>query len=187
MYANELYQTATAIAELKGRQRDDEFWMARCALRLYGRSYNQGQLGRAWSVLTGQRRCLFSLRTVERVCSVRHRFYAGIQTVAIERICGSEGRCTDFDAYFRPRRRENRGRWVSIAVARKMGVVLPPVDLIQVGDIFFVRDGHQRISVARALGQSDIDALVTVWNVAGPLPWEQAPTVSYRHQPARLL
>jgi hypothetical protein len=30
--------------------------------------------------------------------------------------------------------------------------------LVQVGDIYFVRDGHHRISVAQALGQTDIDA-----------------------------
>jgi hypothetical protein len=50
--------------------------------------------------------------------------------------------------------------------------VLPPVVLVQVGDVYFVRDGHHRISVARALGQLDIEAEVTVWEVAGPLPWD---------------
>jgi hypothetical protein len=48
--------------------------------------------------------------------------------------------------------------------------VLPPVVLVQVGDVYFVRDGHHRISVARALGQLDIEAEVTVWQVSGPLP-----------------
>ena len=38
--------------------------------------------------------------------------------------------------------------------------------------VYFVRDGHHRISVARARGQRAIDAVVTVWDVAGPLPWE---------------
>jgi hypothetical protein len=48
--------------------------------------------------------------------------------------------------------------------------VLPPVVLVQVGDVYFVRDGHHRISVARALGQLDIEAAVTVWHLSGPLP-----------------
>jgi hypothetical protein len=38
---------------------------------------------------------------------------------------------------------------------------MPPVDLVRVGEIYFVRDGHHRVSVARALGRSDIDAYVT--------------------------
>jgi hypothetical protein len=42
---------------------------------------------------------------------------------------------------------------------------MPPVELIRVGDVYFVRDGHHRVSVARALGQAYIDAEVTVWEV----------------------
>jgi hypothetical protein len=38
---------------------------------------------------------------------------------------------------------------------------MPPVDLVRIGQIYFVRDGHHRISVARALGRTDIDAYVT--------------------------
>jgi hypothetical protein len=62
---------------------------------------------------------------------------------------------------------------------------LPPVRLIQVGDVYFVRDGHHRISVAKALGQTEIDAVVSVWHAAGPLPWETAPAaVDLLCQPA---
>jgi hypothetical protein len=46
------------------------------------------------------------------------------------------------------------------------------VKLIRVEEIYFVRDGHHRISVARALGQRTIEAQVVVWQVSGPLPWE---------------
>jgi hypothetical protein len=67
---------------------------------------------------------------------------------------------------------------LGIATARQRGKPLPPVELIQVGDVYFVRDGHHRISVARALGQRDIGAEVMVWQVAGPLPWEQPAPVS---------
>jgi hypothetical protein len=63
-------------------------------------------------------------------------------------------------------------RWLSVAAARDQGKGLPPVVLVQVGDVYFVRDGHHRIAVARALGQLDIEAQVTVWHVSGPLPWE---------------
>jgi hypothetical protein len=47
-----------------------------------------------------------------------------------------------------------------------MDVPLPPVSLIQVGDRFYVRDGHHRVSVARALGQQYIEADITVWELA---------------------
>jgi hypothetical protein len=42
---------------------------------------------------------------------------------------------------------------------------LPAIDLLQVGDTYFVRDGHHRISVARALGADYIDANVTVLEI----------------------
>ena len=48
------------------------------------------------------------------------------------------------------------------------------ISLFKIGDVYFVRDGHHRISVARALGQTEIDAEVSVWHVVGTLPWETA-------------
>jgi hypothetical protein len=96
--------------------------------------------------------------------------------VAIERILGSEGRANDFDRDFNPLQDRSKGRWLGVAAARQRGKPLPPVALIQVGDVYFVQDGHHRISVARALGQRAIEASVMVWQVDGPLPWEEAAT-----------
>jgi hypothetical protein len=52
--------------------------------------------------------------------------------------------------------------------------------LIQVGDVYFVRDGHHRISVARALGHLMIEATVEVWQVDGPVPWNTQRRASAR-------
>lgn len=43
---------------------------------------------------------------------------------------------------------------------------MPAVELIKVGDVYVVRDGHHRISVARALGEGFVDAHVTAWELA---------------------
>jgi len=51
-----------------------------------------------------------------------------------------------------------------VADALDEGLVLPPVQLIQVGADYYVRDGHHRVSVTRALGLDVIEAEVTVWN-----------------------
>lgn len=64
------------------------------------------------------------------------------------------------DCSFYPVRDHNQGRWLGVATARQEEKSLPPVELIQVGDVYFVRDGHHRISVARALGQPVIEAEV---------------------------
>ena len=46
---------------------------------------------------------------------------------------------------------------------------LPPVELYKIGDIYFVRDGNHRVSVARQQGQVYIDAYVTELQVDVPL------------------
>ena len=53
-----------------------------------------------------------------------------------------------------------------VATAREEGRGLPPVQLIRVGETFFVQDGHHRVSVARARGELDIEAEVTEWSLA---------------------
>ncbi len=154
------------------------------AQALFRRARRGGWMGRLWGALTGRACRLFSLEEVERQCRVRGRHYAGTCSVPLNRIKGSEGRETDFDAAFNPRCEHNRERWVSVATAWLMGETLPPVELIQVGDLYFVRDGHHRISVAKALGQWSIDAEVTVWQVNGPLPWEKGAGYVAAHQTA---
>lgn len=144
------------------------------ALDKHQKARGQARWGKLKSALTGHSRRLLHLSTVRATCTIRHSHYAGTRSVPICQIRGSEGRCDDFDADFRPLQSHSRGRWVSVAVAQLKGVTLPAVDLIQIGDVYFVRDGHHRISVGRAMGQEIIDAEVTVWEVAGPLPWGRA-------------
>jgi hypothetical protein len=88
---------------------------------------------------------------------------AGIKTVSIDKIQASAGRTHDFDRQFLPLTSRSKERWISIATARENGVTLPPVELIKIGDIYAVRDGHHRISVAKVSGAAFIEAKVTVW------------------------
>ena len=107
-----------------------------------------------------------SLEDVRHSGSLVNARYDGLRSVPVARIRGSEGRSEDFDGSLRPLSRHTMGRWLSIAIARGEGRPLPPVSLIQVGETYFVRDGHHRVSVARAFGQEMIDAEVTVWTIA---------------------
>jgi hypothetical protein len=86
---------------------------------------------------------------------------AGFKVVPLEAIVGTIDRGRDFDRRFRPTTGRVRGRWEQIAAMARRGDALPPVDLVRVGELYFVRDGHHRVSVARALGRDDIDASVT--------------------------
>jgi len=138
--------------------------------RLVGLKY---QLGKLIAKLTGHTRTLLDLNQVKTALNVRNHYYLGIQAVPLAKIQGTEGRSQDFDIHFNPANEATRDRWLNVARAYLLGNGLPPVELVQVGEVFFVRDGHHRISVARAFGQEDIDAEVTVWQVQGRLPWEK--------------
>jgi hypothetical protein len=87
--------------------------------------------------------------------------FAGTAVVPLDAIVGTVDRGRDFDRSFRPTTGRVRSRWEHIAAAMRRGEAMPPVDLVRIGQIYFVRDGHHRVSVARALGHADIDALVT--------------------------
>jgi hypothetical protein len=167
------YLFQQASAQCQDRRLDEAGYGVRSALPLYQRARRRSVIGRLWSALTGRSRRLFDLDVVERAHSVRGRRHAGTRAVSLDCIRGSEGRCRDFDNAFYPLQSHDRDRWLSVAAASLVGIALPPVELIQVGKVYFVRDGHHRISVARMRGQRAVDAIVTAWDVAGPLPWEQ--------------
>jgi hypothetical protein len=85
----------------------------------------------------------------------------GLQTVEIGSIVGTvDGhKATSFDRAFRPPD-WSRGRWTLMYRAARRGAPMPPVSLYRVGDEHYVRDGHHRVSVARAIGAHAIDAEV---------------------------
>jgi len=132
------------------------------AANLFTNANTHAKLHLAWSRLV--RRCFCLLQLEERLAQMEleSSFYAGVRSVEIERIRGTEGKVGEFDAKFNPTQDRSNDRWVGIAVERMRGRDLPPVKLVKVGDDFYVRDGHHRISVARALGQAYIDAEVVV-------------------------
>jgi hypothetical protein len=85
----------------------------------------------------------------------------GLQTIPLDSIVGSVGRTREFDRSFRPTSGRTRGRWERIANAQRRGQDMPPISVYRIGDLHFVRDGHHRVSVARAQDRPDIDAYVT--------------------------
>jgi hypothetical protein len=93
--------------------------------------------------------------------AVAGRRAIGVQTIAVESIVGTvDGhKSVAFDGSFRPPR-WSRGRWTLMYLAARAGTRLPPISVYRVGGDHFVRDGHHRVSVARALGTGAIDAEV---------------------------
>ena len=123
---------------------------------------NKALVKRIFSSITRSSRSLLDLKAEVSKRRIVRQYYAGSRTVAIHRIKGSEGRSDDFDCDFNPLHSRTRDRWISVALARFQGDTLPLVELIQMGDDYYVRDGHHRISVARGLGEEYVDSKVIV-------------------------
>ena len=183
MFEANVYLNHQSAAQIAKDRRDSSAPDSQVALHLYREARAKAWFNRLRSAVSGRRNQMLDLSALPGR-QIGSRRYAGTQPVPIDRIRGSEGRSSDFDADFNPLQTKTRDRWVSIAIARQIRQPLPPVELIQVGDVYFVRDGHHRISVARALGQSAVDAEVTVWEVNGPLPWDEAPAGELALRPA---
>src|SRR5436190_1783138 len=75
-------------------------------------------------------------------------------------LCTVARRHNEFDRNFRPTSPGVRSRWERIATARRRGQTMPPIDVYRIGELHFVQDGHHRVSVARALGDTHIEAHV---------------------------
>lgn len=165
MFETKLYLNQTITTGRNSSSAGFESQVTRSALNNYRATQLRAAVAKMWAALSGRKSTLLDLNEVEKVVRVGNRHHAGIQAVPVHKIVGSLGRCKDFDAAFNPLNETTRDRWLSVARARLLGIPLPPVVLIRVGERYFVRDGHHRISVARSFGEQAIDAEVTVWEV----------------------
>lgn len=91
---------------------------------------------------------------------LRHIVDRGTRDVPLDRIVGSLGREREFNRVFLPRDESLRDRWEEVHEIAEGPVGFGSVELYRVGEAYFVLDGHHRISVARSLGATDIEAHV---------------------------
>ena len=95
----------------------------------------------------------------------------GLRSVDLDRIVGTVRHPSQNTADFLPlpnlRGQNWLGRWQRISRAMERLERLPPIDLVQVGDDYYVTDGHNRIAAARRAGGLEIDADVTLLLVPG--------------------
>jgi hypothetical protein len=97
---------------------------------------------------------------VVRALGRRSQTDLGIQTIRLDSIIGTVGRHDEFDRAFRPADRKLRDRWLGVATTRRGGKDLPPIEVYRINGLHFVEDGHHRVSVALAMGDTHIDAHV---------------------------
>ena len=136
----------------------------------FSRIQSQASRSLLWSRLTGRniRLEMFPEKAPEKSLN---RTYASREEIPIERIIGTLNRREDFDRQFRPLGGHLRDRRVNTCLTlERQG--WDPVLVHKVGNRYYVEDGHHRVSVARWLGMTSIQA--NVWEYPVKVqPWKK--------------
>ncbi|HLO30416.1 MAG TPA: hypothetical protein VK249_14825 [Anaerolineales bacterium] len=127
-----------------------------------------------WAKLMGKdtRLATFPEQAPEKSSS---RKCVGIQDIPVEQINGTLNTESDFDLEFRPLKTDLQERWVNAYLTFDTGA-WSPILVHQLGENYYVEDGHHRVSVARQRGMTCIRA--KIWQY--PVQVEQSkkcPTV----------
>ncbi|MCB0195913.1 MAG: hypothetical protein KDJ65_28440 [Anaerolineae bacterium] len=132
-------------------------------------SARQQALIEEWiNFFTGRPNDLLSFEEIKQNLRLQDSAYRGLQEVELDKIVGSTGRYRDFTRSFLPKNNMTQDRWRRIdTVALHEGY--PPVELYKVGDVYFVRDGNHRISVARLNKAKTIEAYVIEYKTTIPI------------------
>lgn len=117
-------------------------------------------MNRVWASVSGKPAMLLSYDEIKEKLRIGGPIYRGVQTVRVDQIAGSLNRYHEFDRVFLPASDNLASRWQSVNRAFYQDISLPPVVLYKVGQVYFVVDGHHRVSVAREQGQLYIEAEV---------------------------
>jgi len=126
----------------------------------FNRARNKARFNNIFNIINSEKKELLSYYDVKNMAKPKSQTYRGMQVISIDKIIGSEGRYKDFTQAFLPKKEHLRQRWENIDRAHLTDVILPPISLFKIGDVYFVRDGNHRVSVAKMQGVMSIDAEV---------------------------
>jgi hypothetical protein len=104
---------------------------------------------------------LLSFEQVRERLGLLSRRDRGLQEIPLDKIVGSVGKYRQFTRSFLPNDERVKRRWKSVYAGALGARGLPPIDVYQVGDVYFVNDGNHRVSVAHQFGAKTIEAYVT--------------------------
>jgi hypothetical protein len=117
---------------------------------------------------TGRPNDLLSFEEVRQNLRLQDSAYKGLHEIEVDKIVGSVGRYRDFTRTFHPKNDEMEARWRHVdEVVHELG--LPPIEVYKIGDVYFVRDGNHRVSIARAHDAKTIEAYVIEYKTSVPI------------------
>ncbi len=116
-----------------------------------------------------------SFEELESELGTSNRVARGLQEIPLDAIVGSVGRYADFTRSFLPRSDGMEERWARVKTVATGATGWPPIEVYQLGDVYFVLDGNHRVSVAREMGLETIPAYVTEVKTRVPLTADDDP------------
>ena len=125
--------------------------------------------------LSGESTELLSYEEVRQKLKAIEGSRKELKDIPLDAIIGSVGRYTDFTRDFLPRFDSDQSRWASVMVETTGNQGLPPIEVYQIGEAYFVLDGNHRVSVARQLNSTYIQAYVTKVRSRVPLTPDTQP------------
>ena len=126
----------------------------------FNKARNRALWSKIQNIMNAERDDLLSFHDVKEILKPKNQIYMGMKSIPLNLIVGSEGRYRDFNKNFQPKSEFLRARWESIDRAQLRDIILPAIQLYEIGGVYFVRDGNHRVSVARTQGIEEIDAEV---------------------------
>ena len=140
------------------------------AVRDFQRARKEAALQQVLARLQGKSNSLLCYDDVRRHLRATGKpIERGLQEIPLDKIVGSVGRYQDFTRSFLPKKDSDEERWARVMAAITDMTGMPPIEVYQVGEAYFVRDGNHRVSVARQLGSETISAYVTKVETRVPL------------------
>ena len=145
------------------------------ALEDFHQARRQAAMQQLLARFTGEQTELLSYDDVKKKLKVTNVRERGLQDIPVDKIIGSVGRYKDFTRSFLPKSDSGGQRWANVKAATSDLVGLPPIEVYQLGDAYFVIDGNHRVSIARQLETPTISAYVTEVKTRVPLTADDDP------------
>ncbi|MDX1653846.1 MAG: universal stress protein [Candidatus Competibacteraceae bacterium] len=143
----------------------------------FRRARRQAELRDVLNRLTGRCEELLSYEEVRQRLRGRELSGRKLDYIPLEAIVGSVGRYREFTRDFLPRKHISPQRWVGVKLAMTGLRGVPPIEVYRIGEAYFVADGNHRVSVARQMGLTHIQAFVTEVRVRVPVERDIRPEI----------
>jgi nucleotide-binding universal stress UspA family protein len=135
----------------------------------------QADLKRVWAGLSGKSVGLLAYEDVRQKLHATPTAKRELREIPLDSIVGSVNRYNDFTRSFLPLRESDQTRWATIDTQFQTQAGLPPIEVYQIGEVYFVIDGNHRVSVAQQMDAGFIEAYVTEVETKVPIDPDTQP------------